>query len=699
MNQESIDHQRGRVFQIVVTATGIALWLAAAATLPFQLAAPEQLAVLVLTPLACVLGMFPLSFPLPSGLQPTREKINFTLSDAFVLLTACRYGVFAAIFVAGVEGFISSRRGGPRLSSNLFSSGMMSLSSAAAALGLGAVLRYGWSDVAATTASASATTSHAYAFSTISLALLVGGLMQVFVNLGLLSVLLARRQNHSVLREWKANFICAAPLFLPTSAAASLMYLALQRDALIMAVIGVPILLTIYFGHRQHRDGVQERIRLVEESSREQMAVMEKAHRQTIEALAVAINAKDEVTHEHVLRVQIYAAGVARILGCNESEVEALRAGALLHDIGKIAVPDYIINKPGKLTAAEFDRMKFHTIAGAQILGRVEFPYPVVPVVRHHHERWDGRGYPDGLSGETIPLTARILSVVDCFDAVREDRQYRKGLTRDAAIALIMDGSGTQYDPRVVGTFVTHLPEFEAEIQAHRDVPLPTFGIEPSEQLSEAALKVAPAAGLMAEARGDDDNSPAAHAFTHEEQDALNALAQTLNTPGTPQELFEIFTRQLNTLVSFDTCTLTRVSPASGECVVAHAAGRNAALLQGRTLAPGEGVTGWTLTNGQPFCNTDPRLDLPAHLASDFADYRTLAVFPISHNQETLGALAVYSAALDEYDTHQQRLLQEAAHIVARAFAARGEQTHQHTALNLPSTNVAAPTLKSELTH
>src|SRR5438046_5227231 len=173
-----------------------------------------------------------------------------------------------------------------------------------------------------------------------------------------------------------------------------------------MIIVGAPILIAIHFGHRQYRNNMLQRL-----------AVMEKAHRETIEALAVAINAKDEVTHEHVVRVQIYAAGVARVLGCSPSEIDALKAGALLHDIGKIAVPDYILNKPGKLNAAEFEKMKIHTIAGPQILSRVEFPYPIVPVVRHHHERWDGAGYPDGLSGEEIPLTARILTVVDCFDA------------------------------------------------------------------------------------------------------------------------------------------------------------------------------------------------------------------------------------------------------------------------------------------
>src|SRR5260370_30484022 len=184
----------------------------------------------------------------------------------------------------------------------------------------------------------------------------------------------------------------------------------------------------------------------------------------TIEALAIAIDAKDEVTHDHVRRVQIYATGLARLFGLTDPEVEALRAGALLHDIGKLAVPDYILNKPGPLTPAEFDKMKIHTIVGAEILERVGFPYPVVPVVRHHHERWDGRGYPDRLRGDEIPMTARILTLADCFDAVREDRSYRNAMTRNEAIAMLNEGSGIVFDPNVVRTFLDHLEEFEAEI-------------------------------------------------------------------------------------------------------------------------------------------------------------------------------------------------------------------------------------------
>lgn len=553
-----------------------------------------------------------------------------------------------AVFIAGIEGFISSRRAVRRLSSNLFSSGMMSLAAAAAALCLNTILRYGWGVTGA---------QRSHTLLAVAVALLAASIVHTIVNTGILSTLFALRYGNSILQNWKKNFLWAAPMFLPTGAAASLMYFALQYDVLIMAVIGGPTLLAIYFGHRQYRNSVQERIH-----------IMEKSHRETIEALAVAINAKDEVTHEHVLRVQLYAAGVARILGCDEAEVEALKAGSLLHDIGKIAVPDFILNKPGKLTADEFERMKTHTLVGAQILGRVDFPYPVVPIVRHHHERWDGRGYPDGLKGEEIPLTARIISVVDCFDAVREDRQYRKAMTREEAVEFIMSGSGTMYDPRVVGTFLTHLPEFEAEIQAHRGTPVQTFGIEPVEQLSVAARAVVPAAGLAIEIAADADKKDRPE-FSHQELKSLYELAQKLNSARSRDEIFCAFTEKLKAIVPFDSCAVTLAQTATGGYAVVHAAGEHAARLENRKVAMGEGVTGWTIANSKPFCNTDPKLDLPPALAEAFAAYRTLAAFPLITGAELIGAVTLYSATLAAYTTEHQRLLEEALQMFATALS------------------------------
>jgi putative nucleotidyltransferase with HDIG domain len=627
----------------------MALWVIAALVIGIGFQWQERLVVLALVPVIITVGMFVQHFRLPLGLKFTQDRIVFTLTDAFVLLVACWFGTSSAVFLAGIEGFTSSRRRARRLSSNLFSSGMMSLGAAAASFTIHLVLQSGFG-------SGAGPGLHHDLLSA-AVAMLVGGIVQIAVNVGLFSTLFALRQDNDAADVFK-GFLWAVPMFLPNSAAATLMYFALQHDFKIILVIGGPVFLAIYFGQRQYREGIQKRI-----------DVMEKAHRETIEALAVAINAKDEVTHEHVLRVQIYAAGVARILGCSPPEVEALRAGALLHDIGKIAVPDYIINKPGKLTAAEFEKMKIHTIAGAQILSRVEFPYPIVPVVRHHHERWDGGGYPDGLSGEDIPLTARILTVVDCFDAVREDRQYRKGMTRQEAIDLILRGSGTQYDPSVVGTFIAHLAEFETEITAHRGT-LPTFGIEATEQLSEAAKRVAPAAGL---AEDEEAEKPKGTDAAGDEMSAMCDLAQAVIGARNQNEVLAAFTEKVKSVVPHSMCAITLVDPKTDQNVVAHAAGTHWMFLKGRVIGAGEGVTGWVLANRKPFCNTDPRLDLPPSVVEQNADYKTLAAFPIIKDSTMYGAVSIYSSTLAEYTPGHQKLMREAITLLASALSAVSE--------------------------
>lgn len=660
------DDKRSLLMMLAVTTAGLALWAVAVAEIAVRRAPQEQLTLLVLVLLALVVGMFPITFPLPAGTKFTTEKVNFTLSDAFILLIAVHYGIFPAVMLAGLEGFVSSRSAVRRLSSNLYSSSMMAIAAAVAAAAMSATLVHLFGGSRSFTAVAST--------------ILIASLVQLAVNVGLLSTLLALRHGDPVLAAWRKNFTWAAAMFLPTSTAASLMYLAMQSGFVVVAVVGAPVLLTIYFVHRQYRDSVRSRI--------ESLAT---AHRQTVEALAVAINAKDEVTHEHVLRVQTYAAGVARLLGCTEADIEALRAGALLHDIGKIAVPDYILHKPGKLTAEEFNRMKLHTVVGAQILSRVEFPFPVVPVVRHHHERWDGKGYPDGLRGEEIPLTARILSVVDCFDAVREDRQYRKGMTRDEAIQYILGGSGTLYDPNVVATFIAHLSEFEAEIEARRDCPLPTFGIEPTEQLSEAALGVAPAAGLAAEK----DAPPALASFDDEERRALTHLAASLEACANEDEASAVFMERLAGVVPFEACALVRVNRESGECRVERATGRDGSRLAGHVIPPGAGVTGWVLMNRRALANTDPKLDLPPHIAPHFRDYRTLVSHPVIHGKELLGALTLYAASLDSYDEGRQQLLAASADLLARSLA--GETQLSQTAPSQAARTPAA--IESGLTH
>jgi transcriptional regulator with GAF, ATPase, and Fis domain len=277
---------------------------------------------------------------------------------------------------------------------------------------------------------------------------------------------------------------------------------------------------------------------------------------------------------------------------------------------------------------------------------------------------------------------------------VREDRQYRKAMTREEALEFIMSGSGTMYDPRVIGTFITHLPEFEAEILAARNSPPPTYGISPLEELSDAARNVAPAAGL---AETDKEEKSTETNFSLKELRALYDLAQVLNAVRGREAITTALTEKLQSIVPYDSCSVTLVAPDGSENVVVHAGGQHADLLKGRQVAIGEGVTGWVLANRQPFCNADPKLDLPPQLAEHFAGYRTLAAFPLLKETELHGALTLYSSTLAEYTADHRRLLAEAVKLVAAALST---DTEPATPSTTPQPIVADSTnLASELAH
>lgn len=387
---------------------------------------------------------------------------------------------------------------------------------------------------------------------------------------------------------------------------------------------------------------------------------LSRIHFATAEALATAIDAKDQTTHCHVRRVQIYAAGLGEVLGLSKAEIAALKAGALLHDIGKLAVPAHIINKPGRLTPAEFEKMKIHTTVGAQILSRVDFPYPVMPIVRHHHEQWDGLGYPDGLKEEQIPITARIISVVDCFDSVREDRPFRRGMTRDEAVAFLLRGSGNHFDPNVVELFIKHLPRFEAEIAA---VGLPQQ-LPPSEVRQPFALVDADIA--QTRERGafmayDQIKS------AHQEVYALYEIARTFGSSLDVRNTVEVLVDKVGHVVPFDTCVVYLFDELKGFARPAHVAGRNAQLLATKCFAPGEGVTGFALANRTPINQLHPSLDF-AGLEIE-SEYRSMASLPLFKDEMLLGALSVYSTELEQYTDDHMRLLETVTRLASDALS------------------------------
>ncbi|MGH9880502.1 MAG: HD-GYP domain-containing protein, partial [Pyrinomonadaceae bacterium] len=249
------------------------------------------------------------------------------------------------------------------------------------------------------------------------------------------------------------------------AASAVLFYSTIRGKGAPYALLGLLITGLVHMLYRFNERRFED-VRLAEAEQRRHIEEMATIHMNTIESLAIAIDAKDQTTHGHVRRTQIYASEMGKLFNVSGPEVQALFAGALLHDIGKLAVPEYILNKPGKLTEAEFAKMKIHPTVGGDILRRVNFPYPVEDIVRYHHEKWDGSGYPKGLKGEAIPLVARIISVVDFYDATRCDRPYRKGMKREESLALLQSMAGAAFDPNVVKRFVEHVEAFDTLIAA-----------------------------------------------------------------------------------------------------------------------------------------------------------------------------------------------------------------------------------------
>ena len=274
-------------------------------------------------------------------------------------------------------------------------------------------------------------------------------------------------------------------------------------------------------------------------------------HVRTIEALALAIEAKDQTTHKHLQRVRVFAVAVAQQLGLSEDEIEALRAAALLHDIGKLAVPEHIINKPGRLTPEEFEKMKIHPIVGAEILERVEFPYPVAPIVRSHHEKWDGTGYPDGLRHEEIPIGARILAAVDCLDALASHRQYRNALSLEHAMESLVAASGTAFDPRVVEILKRRYLDLERMVQAGQDSSAATGVVQ---VLLESDLSPA---GKFEDSEGGcgsggDADFLSSIAAARQEAQTMFELSQDLGNSLSLGETLSVLSMRLRRLIPYD---------------------------------------------------------------------------------------------------------------------------------------------------
>jgi diguanylate cyclase (GGDEF)-like protein/putative nucleotidyltransferase with HDIG domain len=486
------------------------------------------------------------------------------------------------------------------------------------------------------------------------------------------SIVIGLTESKGFAGVWKGIFNWSFGYYLLGVSLAEIVHIATQRLGLSFTLALLPLMYIVYRSYRLYLSKLEQ-----EKAHAQKMASL---HLRTIEALAMAIEAKDECTHDHLRRVQVYSLELAKQLGLPEEETHALQAASILHDIGKLAVPDYIISKPGKLTPEEFAKMKVHTVVGADILEQVAFPYPVAPIVRSHHEKWDGSGYPDGLRGEEIPIGARILSAVDCLDALASDRQYRRALPLDEAMAYVTSLAGRSFDPDVVDILKDHYRDFERLAQS---TPSQTTRLRKDIVVSRGD---APDAGY--------EQSPASTTGTHEdpakaqaasaasarrEMQTILELAQDVGGSLRLEELLSVVAERLRHLVPYD-CIAVYVR--QGDVLKPrYVNGENSRAFAALEIPIGQGLSGWVVENGKPIINGNPSVE-PGYLndPSRFSVLNSALSIPLRDGvEEVTGALTLYRADKDAYSRDHLRILLAISDKFARAveLAIKGGPQHQ----------------------
>jgi putative nucleotidyltransferase with HDIG domain len=487
---------------------------------------------------------------------------------------------------------------------------------------------------------------HAGAMSLETLARPLVGASTVYflLNTGFIATAIALSTRERAWSVWHTNFLWSAPSYFVGAATAALAAAVVERAGYwVLPFTFAPLYLTyrtykVYMGR-------------VEDQQRHVLATSE-LHLATIEALARAIDAKDQTAHTHIRRVQVYAAGLAQALGLSADDIQGVKTAALLHDIGKLAVPEHILSKPGPLTQEEFQKIRIHPQVGAEIIAAVPFPYPVAPLILSHHERWDGRGYPDGLRGDEIPLGARILTIVDYFDAVTTERPYHEALTNDNAVSLLRHEAGRALDPRLVETFIRVLPELQAAAAAEeRQADQPAAPV-PAPQGSTAV-------GLVPER-----NPQSAFeniALAHREIYALYEIAQAMGTRLGVADTAALISSKLTNVVPWSGCALFLYQADQDVLRCRYTNGVDVHRLLNARIPNGSGLSGWVARNRRALVNANPAVSFEAAGVGAETELKSALVCPLFVNDTFIGALALYHVEADHYTEDHRRLLDRIA--------------------------------------
>ena len=594
---------------------------------------PASPAFIVLISLTVLAGWLALAVP--------SMPISFSISDTFSTAAALLIGPAAGAMTAAADGLMLSFR--MQISKRTAGRLLFNVAAPAVAVWVAAEAFFGL-------AGAQVMTDGPFRVPRLIGLLMVFGVVNFGLGTGLVAAAVGLETRKSPIAIWREHFVGLWVTYLGGMLASMLM-LVLTHDwhgsplaplEVVLLIVPLPIILYVTFSHAIGR--AKDQI--------EHLGGMNRIYVATIEALAQTIDAKDQVTHDHIRRVQDNSIRLAQALGVtDEGEIQALKAASLLHDVGKISVPEHILNKPGKLTPSELEIMRRHAPVGADILSVIGFPYPVVPIVRHHHENWDGTGYPDGLAGEAIPIGARILMVVDCFDALTSDRPYRPRFEPGAALQVLIDRRGTMYDPQVVDRFL------ELHAAGLNDAPPATRAPVADPHAQAPEVVAAPA---------DTDTHDLAAFFR---------LGRELSEAGGASVIGHAIWRSLGLEIGACACVLFVYDETCDALAPVFSFGSETVAPTSR-IALGDRLSGWVAATRTSIVNSDARLDLDPEFRDRSSLQSALAV-AIGNGEQIGGVLAFYSDRQAAFSSLHARMAEAAAALVAeRICAARGELAH-----------------------
>jgi diguanylate cyclase (GGDEF)-like protein/putative nucleotidyltransferase with HDIG domain len=455
---------------------------------------------------------------------------------------------------------------------------------------------------------------------------------------------IALTERRSLRRVWRECYVWSFPYYLLGAIIVGAASAVNRHFGWQTASLGIPIVYLIYRSYYLYLGRMEDGKKHAEE--------MAELHLRTIEALALAIEAKDNITDDHLRRVQIFAVEVGRELGLDESQLEALRAAAVLHDIGILAVPEHIISKPGKLTREEFEKMKIHPVVGAEILERVRFPHPVTPIVRSHHERWDGTGYPDGLRGRSIPIGARILAAVDSLDAMASHRPYRRAIPLDEAMNKVASDAGKAYDPEVVEVLQRRYLELEAIASASQ--------VATGQPSADVKVQRSPASGFDSAScpviSEPADNFLTSIASARQEVQNLFELAQDLGNSLSLNETLSLLALRLKRMIPYDSLAIYVLR--DDRLRAEYVNGENFRLFSSLEIPLGQGLSGWVAEKRKPIVNGNPSVE-PGYLDDEtkFTTMRSALAVPLIGLNGTVSVLTLYQAERDAFTNDHLRIL------------------------------------------